>query len=76
MGINMMKYIVSLMLIVCLSSCSFKNSAGDCIGVMDTPVPGVKYSVSWWNGFVAFFFSHTIIIPVYTVAKDIQCPVE
>lgn len=74
----MKRAIMSLMLasLLLMSACTTRNQYGDCIGLMDQPVPGVKYELSWWNGFVAFIFSGTIVVPIYTVGADIKCPVQ
>lgn len=63
---------IACLLLLC--SCGFRTQYGDCIGVADQPKPELIYELSWWNAAVAFVFGETVIVPVYTVAKDIQCP--
>jgi hypothetical protein len=70
-----MKYLLLISLMF-FTACTQSTRYGQCIGLMDEAEPNLEYEVSWWNGFVAIIFAETIIIPVYTVAKDIQCPVR
>lgn len=71
-----MKNLILALTLVSLTACT-KNVGGEpCIGVVDKEKPGIEYEVSLWNGAIAFIFSETIIIPIYTVAKQIKCPVE
>lgn len=70
--------LTALMLVVALaaSGCTTHTSGGECIGLADDKVAGVKYDLSYWNIFVAVMFSETIIVPVVVVAKELQCPRE
>lgn len=71
----MKNFFLFAVLLVSLTSCTQSTPFGKCIGLMDSPEPGLDYNLSLWNGAVAIFFSGTLVVPVYTLAKDIQCPV-
>jgi hypothetical protein len=58
-----------------LTSCTTQTPYGKCIGIDDDQEPTLRYKVSPWNAVVGVVFSETVIVPVYTVLKDIQCPV-
>jgi hypothetical protein len=70
----MKKLVVALLLVLMLSGCTTHNSKGDCIGLADEKVAGVKYDLSYWNLVLAFVFSETIVVPVVVLAKDLECP--
>lgn len=68
-------------LIVCLlvalsMGCTNYTQLGPCVGVDDEKDPALNYSVSTWNTMLAVFFSPSLIIPVYIVLENIQCPVS
>lgn len=65
-------FIISIFLAV---ACTTRTQYGRCIGVADTPDQALEYELSLWNAFVAGLFSETLIVPLYTVAYDIKCPV-
>jgi hypothetical protein len=70
-----MKNILAVTIIALyLSACTRSTSFGECIGIDDEPVPSLKYRYSLWNAGIALVFSETIIVPIYTLAKQIQCP--
>ena len=69
-----MKYLLPLVLF--LTSCTSQVNGKPCIGVVDDELPGTTYEVSVWNAIVAVIFSETIVVPVYTVAKQIKCPTK
>ncbi len=66
-----MKYLLFVLLLV---GCTTHTEFGSCIGLLDKQNPKVEYELSVWNGFVAILFSETVVVPIYTVAKDISCP--
>lgn len=70
----MKNYIVMLLICMSLIGCTGKTQYGECVGLMDEHNIELKYSVSVWNAFVAILFSETLVVPVYTLAKQIQCP--
>lgn len=71
---QMRKAIVGLFIIGCLTSCTQRTEFGECIGLVDEKNPALKYDISIWNGVVATFLSGTVVVPVWTLAKQIQCP--
>ena len=72
----MKKLFLALIMSVFLTGCTTSTHLGQCIGVTDTPKPGLVYKVSYWNLFMAFIFSETIIVPLVVVFDSIKCPVE
>lgn len=69
-----MKKLILVTALLALTSCTTRTSAGQCVGLADTKVPGLKYELSYWNIFMAALFSETIIIPIIVVAKHLECP--
>ena len=70
-----MKQTLFIMLLsMTLVSCTTHTKYGACIGLVDRQDPKLRYEVSWWNVFLGISLSETIIVPVYILAKDIQCP--
>ncbi len=65
-----------LALALAVSGCTTRTSGGDCIGIADERVPGVKYELSGWNLFLALVFSETIVVPAVVVANELMCPKE
>lgn len=65
-----------LALALAVSGCTTHTSGGECVGLLDDKVPGVKYELSVWNVVMAVVFSETVIVPVVVVASDLQCPQE
>ena len=63
-------------MLLVLSGCTTNTNLGRCIGINDTPKPDLVYQVNYWNLFVAFIFSETIIVPVVVVLDVLKCPVE
>ena len=72
----MKKLFLVMLMSVFLTGCTTSNDLGECIGVSDNPKPGLVYKVSYWNLFLAFIFSETIIVPLVVVFDSIKCPVE
>lgn len=58
------------------SGCTTRTSGGECIGIADERVPGVKYELSGWNLFLGILFIETIVVPVVVVADELMCPKE
>ncbi len=71
-----MRTIMSIFLLLSLGACTSHTEHGECVGLLDQHKPNLNYEVSVWNGFVAIVFGETIIVPLYTLAKQIQCPVS
>lgn len=69
----MIKYLIVLMLV---TGCTYDNTSGACIGLLDKGEPGIRYELSIWNVAMGIIFSETIIVPVVVIAKATQCPVE
>lgn len=72
----MKNFFLVILISVFLTGCTTSNDLGECIGVTDTPKPGLVYKVSYWNLFMAFIFSETIIVPLVVIFDSIKCPVE
>lgn len=68
--------VLLLALALAVSGCTTRTSGGECIGIADEKVPGVKYKLDGWNLFLAVVFSETIVVPVVVVADELMCPVE
>lgn len=69
-----MKRLTPLLLALLLSACTFREHGNACIGATDKEKPGVHYSVSAWNVFLAIIFSETLIIPVHVILFEVKCP--
>ena len=72
----MKKLIIIMSVLFFLNGCTTSTSFGECIGINDTPNPNLVYKASYWNLFLAFVFSETIIVPVVVVLNNIKCPVS
>ena len=72
----MKKFIVIALILLFLSGCTTRTSFGECIGITDTPKPNLVYRLSYWNVFLAFIFSETIVVPAVVIFADLRCPVE
>lgn len=71
----MKKFIAIALILLFLSGCTTRTSFGECIGITDNPKPNLVYKVSYWNLFMAFIFSETIIVPVVVVFDSLKCPI-
>jgi hypothetical protein len=69
------KFSILLVLMLTLSGCTNHTNYGKCVGVMDTEDPAKEYAVSYWNCFLGFIFSETIIVPAVVILTDLKCPV-
>jgi hypothetical protein len=72
----MKKLFLVLMMSAFLIGCTSSTHLGQCIGVTQEPTPGLIYKASYWNLFLAFIFSETIVVPLVVVFDAIKCPVE
>lgn len=73
-GYYMIKYVLILSLL--LSGCTTRNELGRCVGLADDKEANLVYELSYWNLFLAVFFSQTVVVPIVVVAKDLECPVK
>lgn len=70
-----MKNLILIGILVFFTGCTTRTQYGRCIGFADTPDQALEYELSWWNAFVAGLFAESIIVPLYTVAYEIKCPI-
>lgn len=71
-----MKKILSMLLIaVALTGCTKRTEFGRCIGIGGEEKPHLEYEVSYWNIFMGFIFSETIVVPIVVAADQLYCPV-
>jgi hypothetical protein len=70
----MRKFILVAALAVSLSACTGSTEHGPCIGFDDDEAPGQVYKISIWNGFLAAFFSETLVVPVVWAFGYAKCP--
>lgn len=71
-----MKKILSVMLMaVLLAGCTKRTEFGRCIGIGGDEKPHLEYEVSYWNIFMGFVFSETIVVPIVVAADQLYCPV-
>jgi thioredoxin-related protein len=73
----MKKSLIALLLLLAVfaSACESSTKYGDCVGVLDTKKENLVYHTSVLNVVLAVIFSETIIVPVYVVFDEVECPV-
>lgn len=71
----MKKVLIVLMMAMLLASCTRHTRYGECIGLSDDKKPELVYELSYWNTFLAIFFSETIVVPIVVITSDLKCPV-
>jgi hypothetical protein len=58
----------------CEKSREINGKTIECIGLDDTPQPGVIYEFSTRNVIIDIIFVETLIVPVWSVLEDVKCP--
>lgn len=69
-----MKLLTIMLICLSLVGCTRSNSYGKCIGALGTPDTKYDYKLSYWNVFVAFVFSGSLIVPAIVILDDLKCP--
>jgi hypothetical protein len=67
--------LILALLLASASGCTTSSVGRPCVGVLDQKEFGVRYELSVWNAILAVIFSETVIVPIYVVAKDLECPI-
>ena len=70
-----MRKIIAVVVMALLIGCTSNTEFGPCIGAFDDRDQKLIYKVSVWNTFVAIIFIETIIVPVWVVVEEAQCPI-
>lgn len=71
----MKTYIAAALAALCLGACTTETKYGPCIGAFDEKDKDLRYHADGWNVVLGIIFMETIVVPVYIVCENIQCPV-
>jgi hypothetical protein len=68
------KYFVLLFLLI--TGCTSSTEFGKCIGAFDDEFkqPDLVYKASTWNIALGVIFIETVIVPLFVVLDEAQCP--
>jgi len=70
-----MKYLMILITMLTLISCTSKTEFGNCIGAFDDKDPTKIYKASAWNISMAILLTGLVLPPVYVIVDETFCPV-
>lgn len=70
----MSKFLSLLLALSLFTGCTSSTDFGECIGILDKKLPGLKYEYDIGNIIVAMVFSETLIVPGIVIFKQLECP--
>jgi hypothetical protein len=70
-----MRYILAIVLMLLVTSCTGHTRYGQCIGIDDVGDQNLIYRPSVWNILIGIIFVETIIVPLVVILTEAECPV-
>lgn len=66
---------IFVLLIMLITGCTSATKYGECVGLLDTKDPNLYYETKTSNVVLAVVFSETVVVPLFVVLKQYQCPI-